>query len=229
MPKIFNEIWVIVVLVLIIVSVHIAPHIAPIITTTLENRNNITIPDHIKIDLKTRKKINRKYYKIFESWQLSNILDKLNNSEEIKDNVTHDDKIKNRIIHGNRHGNINNKNFKILVNNELKENIESMINWENDHLIYFIKAENGHSLDPGQLVMMNNLNGVLREVKSIWYIFVNLDWKFDNRWIFKDHDKDMYYAPENNTIIEFDKNCKYEWSPLDSETPKYFILVYNFM
>lgn len=218
----FNEIWVIIILVLVIIFAHTAPAIAEGIENISwggphkESDDCIDYDNIPKINIQNKEKNERKYYNIFEPYQLSNIFDKLNNSEESEE-----------IVHGNRHGT---ENFTILENEELKNNLEKIIEWtpESNHLIYFVKANNGHFLENGQLVMLHNLNGSLKEVKSVWYIFVNLDWKFENKWVFKDIEKNQYYSPENNTIIEFDKDCKYSWSKLESESPKYFILIYNF-
>lgn len=216
MNKNVGEILVIVLLIITLIMAHVIPTIAQSIQTIeWDPKDNFDIDKSPKIRIQDKIKIGNKYMNIFEQYQLSNILDKLYLSEEIETDFKG----------FQRQG----SPCKLLKNDDLQDKIEKMIDWEsNNHLIYFIKAENGHHIDPGNILMIYNKDNNLKEVKTIWYMFVNLDWKFENEWVFKDINNDLYYAPENNTIIEFTKDCKYEWSPLKSEQDKYFILVYNF-
>lgn len=223
MGKNVIEILIIVLLILTIITVHILPTIVNSVnninwTPPIEEFNN-KCP---KINIKTKVKNGIKYTDIFEQWQLDNVLDKIHLSEEIESDFKG----------FQRQG----THCTLLKNDALVEKIENMIDWDNKHLIYLIKAKNGHHINPGHLLMLYNeksnelttyVKSKLKEVKSIWYMFVNLDWKFENRWIFKDIENDTYYAPENNTIIEFKQNQKYELSSLNTDEDKYFILIYN--
>lgn len=214
MNKNIAEIIVIVLLLVTIIIAHAIPSIANSIENNWNSVEEYNVNNFPKINIYNKQKLGNKYINIFEQWQLSNILDKLYLSDEIDTNFKG----------FQRHG----SPCILLKNDELRDNIEKMIEWKNNHLIYFIKAKPGHKVDPGNLLMLYNENNNLKEVKTIWYMFVNLDWKFENKWIFKDLNNDMYYAPENNSIIEFNKDDNYEWTALESNHDKYFILVYNF-
>ena len=106
-------------------------------------------------------------------------------------------------------------------------------------LIHVVKANDNHHIKPTELRMMYEFGGSLKEAKNIWYIFPNVDWEFRIDWVFKSFDDDTYYAPENNTIIEFTKHDKYSLNvcvPKEHEVSKrnvddryrYFIVVINF-
>ena len=221
MSKNLNELLVIILLISVIVIVHTTPLIAKLFennpTKQLQLKSNVNLT---QINIKNCEKIGRKYYKVFDSESVVNIYDQLSNSE-IEETCENN---KRNFGHSSRMG----SSVKLLTNNNLRENLENIIKFENDHLVYFVKVENGHRVETGQLMMLHNLNGILKEAKSIWYIFIDINWKFENKWIIRDHNTNMWYVPENNTIIEFDKNCKYNWSELKSETPKFLIVIYNF-
>lgn len=208
------HIWVIVVLVFIILLVHTMPMIADSIKSIKDLPPPIPKKsfDLEPIDIKLKQKKGRKYYNVFEEWHLSDLLASITESKEIETP-------KNLVRFGS--------SCTFMENEEITNNLEKLFCWDVEHKIYIVKAENGHKIDWGQLVMIDEIDGVLKEVKSIWYIYINLDWKFENKWTFKDNNNN-YYVPENNTIIEFQKDDTYEQYPLVCDFPKYFIIVYNF-
>jgi len=117
---------------------------------------------------------------------------------------------------------------EILENDKFNNYIAKCLDIKNDHLLYLVKANPGHHIEQGRIELMHNFKGSIKEVKSIWYLFINLEWEYNNKWIFRSIEDDTYNAPENNTIIEFDKNDSYEMSELISENNKHFIVIINF-
>lgn len=199
------EILVIVILVLTIVLAHSVPVIA----------NEFYIPwmeqqlEVIKFKTNLDNKIGNKYYNVFEDSALSTLIFDSENTEESEDTKC------NRI------------SGDIVVDDELKTKVSDIFDLKNDHLIYLIKS-NDLGLEQGKLEMMYNFDGKLKEAKSIWYCYVNLNWKFKNKWLFRDINNDIYCSPENNCIIEFLKDDIYSQSPLISDEPKYYIVIVNF-
>lgn len=215
------EIWVIVVLVLTIIVAHSVPILTnefyiPWVDNKNENINNNIIND---IMLKTR--IDKKIYNIFDTNTLINDLNIDIDTETIKPE-------RNSLRLG--------ENFELFDSPTYITNISKHLNINNDHLIYIVKANPGHKIEEGRIQLMHNFNGSLKEAKSIWYMFLNIEWEFKNGWVFKNPNTDIkkeitmdtYYVPENNTIIEFKKDDTYEMLELKSDTPKYFVTIINF-
>lgn len=212
------HIWVIVVLIFTILLAHTMPIIADSISSIKPKETLVSVPQNfniepIDISLKTKK--GRKYYNIFEDWHLSDLLASISESQPLEKSEFP----KNLVRCG--------VGFTFVQNKEIIENIEKLFKWNSEHRIYIVRADEGHKIDWGQLVMIDKIDDSLKEVKSMWYMYINLDWKFSNKWVFRDNNNN-YYVPENNTIIEFQKDDTYEQYPLVSDFPKYFIIVYNF-
>ena len=214
MSKQHHHIWVIVILVLAIVVAHSAPVIANEFYTDNINESLIIptpIPKRVRISISTKEKKGRKYSNVFEG-NIGNI------SHQITPN--HIDTPTS--IHSTSLCRLGSDKLNYsVIQNDVKFDIQ------NDHLIYFVKAENNHHIKTGKLELSHNFDGVIKEAKSIWYLFDDQEWDFSNKWIFKDS-KNSYYVPENNTIIEFKKSETYELSPLVSKESKYFTVIINF-
>jgi hypothetical protein len=212
------EIVIIVVMVLTIVVAHSVPVIAnEFYIPWVEKQKELKNEDK-QILIELNNKHNRKYYDIFDYSGLSLFVFD-DSFTEIKNNKTI-----------NRLG----EKYVLLKNEELRTKLRSILDnlIKKDYLIYFVKAENGHHITSGNLELLHNFDGKLKEAKSIWYLFANLNWKFKNKWIFKIKSKSKkpsdYFTPENNTIIEFSNNETFELSALESDDPKYFISVITF-
>lgn len=213
------EIVIIVVMVLTIVVAHSFPVIAnefyiPWVEKQTEDLKN----EDKQIIVKLNNKRNRKYYDIFDYSGLSlfvfdDSFKKVENSKTI-----------NKL--GEKYTLLENEKLRVKLTDIFKDKIKK------DYLIYFVKAENGHHINNGKLELLHNFNGKLKEAKTIWYIFTNLNWKFNNKWIFKNNyeinNQPNYFAPENNSIIEFSNNENFELSALESKDPKYFISIIIF-
>jgi hypothetical protein len=207
-----HHIWVIVILVLAIVVAHSAPVIVnEFYTEKTDEPFTVPLPLPVKNIISTKEKKGRKYSNVFEGNTCVN-----GNTGTEQENITTDP--------------IHSASLCRLGSDELNYSViqnDSKFDIQNDHLLYFVKAENNHHIKTGKLELSHNFDGVIKEAKSIWYLFDNQDWDFSNKWIFKDS-KNSYYAPENNTIIEFEKSETYELSPLVSEESKYFTVIINF-
>ena len=108
--------------------------------------------------------------------------------------------------------------FKKEVKNKIKNSI-----------IFFVKAVEGHSISKNKLQYVYKFEDGVREATHILYCFGTVDWKFDENWIFCKHlNLNRHYAPENNSIICFNKNDEYELSPLISKKPRYFMVILIF-
>ena len=213
------EIWVIILLITAIIIVHSAPVIAneynfesniPYYIPWIEN--GIIKDDNIDIEI--IKQENRKH--LLKGNDISLIYPNENQSLEFKDT-------KKFNIFGHNAKICENPNNSIYLSNIIK----------NDHLIYYVKAEQGHYIENGEREITHKFdskNGlsVLKQAKNIWYIFTDTNWGIKNGWVFRDIENDTYFVPENNCILEFSINEKYEMKKLLTKDHKYFIVVINF-
>ena len=206
------EIWLIIILTLIIVITHSLP----ILNCHWDNSSFEIIEqvtpwfEKIEDDKKTKigKKIGKKYH-------VDNLLLKL---EDIK-NIT-DFKKTNTIRCGS--------GVNIFKSKQFSKKINECLDITNDNLIYFVEAKPGHKIDKGKMQFMHNFNNKLKEIKYIWYIFPDLKLDFKNSWVFRNIDDDTYHIPENDSIIEFNKDDYYEMLELKSKESKYFVIILNF-
>ena len=116
----------------------------------------------------------------------------------------------------------------VLKSEKFSEYVNDILDIPNDHFLYLVKVDPGHTIKEGKMELMHNFNGNLKEIKSIWYLFLDLELGFEDGWVFRDIEHDTYHMPEKNCIIEFGKDDCYEMMPLKSKESKYFVIILNF-
>lgn len=100
-----------------------------------------------------------------------------------------------------------------------------------DCLIFFCKALDTTSVEKNKLDISYFFNKKLKRATHIIYGFGINNWKHTNKWVLKKYENnglDRFYAPEDNSLIIFNRDEEYEWINLKSDTPFYFMTIILF-
>ena len=218
------EIWLIIILILAIVITHSLPvlinnNVIEQVNPWYEQIEDIDVEIIEKTNIKIEDKVGRKYNNVFKNppFELGDIKDyNLKKTNIIRCGT---------ICFANNAKDID---YTVFESKDFSMKINKHLDIPNDHLIYYVKAKPGHKINEGKMEFMHNFNNNLKEIKSIWYLFPELDLEFEDGWVFRNIDDDTYHIPENNSIIEFCKNDSYEMLELKSDKSKYFVIILNF-
>ena len=216
------EIGFIILLITIIIVIYFLPIVSNIDLVNIENIIQEVLGkfEHLQLfeDVNTfNKKIiikNRKADNILQDSQLDILNNLIKNSEFIEDE-------------NNNYGGLDcGENINIYKNKEIEEFLINVLFLDKYNKIWICKASKNHNMKINKFEIMNNFDGKLKKAKTIWYYFPE-EWIMNDWWMLKDIENNRFYAPELNSLVQFNSDDNYEWLNLKG-SDKYFIVIIKF-